>query len=88
MKIIQNLFGEFFQENKIEVNPSRPNSGRREKINLNFHFHTSLWDLKRFYEGLKCLHKTFWGTAKSVKIKKYVNFYFYATFWNARGGKG
>ena len=59
MKIIQNLFGEFFQENKIEVNPSRPNSGRREKINLNFHFHTSLWDLKRFYEGLKCLHKTF-----------------------------
>ena len=32
MKIIQNLFGEFFQENKIEVNPSRPNSGRREKL--------------------------------------------------------
>ena len=28
------------------------------KINLNFYFHT-LWCLKRFYEGLKRLHKTF-----------------------------
>ena len=29
-------------------NPSRPNPGRREKINLKFYFHTSLWCLKRF----------------------------------------
>ena len=29
------------------------------KINLNFYFHTSLWCLKRFCEGLKGLHKTF-----------------------------
>ena len=29
------------------------------KINLNFDFHTSLWCFKRFYEGLKGLHKTF-----------------------------
>ena len=29
------------------------------KIKLNFYFHTSLWCLKRFYEGLKGLHKTF-----------------------------
>ena len=35
------------------LNPSRPNPGRREKIKLNFYFHTSLWCLKRFYEGLK-----------------------------------
>ena len=42
-----------------KVNPCRPNPGRREKINLNFYFHTSLWCLKRFYEGLKGLHKTF-----------------------------
>ena len=28
-----------------------------EKIKLNFYFHTSLWCLKRFYEGLKGLHK-------------------------------
>ena len=40
-------------------NPSCPNPGRREKIKLNFYFHTSLRCLKRFYEGLKGLHKTF-----------------------------
>ena len=27
------------------------------KINLNFYFHTSLWCLKRFYEGLLRHHK-------------------------------
>ena len=37
-------------------NPSSPDPGRREKINLNFYFHISLWCLKRFYEGL---HKPF-----------------------------
>ena len=31
----------------------RPNPGRREKIKLNFYFHTSLRCPKRFYEGLK-----------------------------------
>ena len=30
-----------FSENYIKI-----------KINLNFYFHTSLWSLKRFYEGL------------------------------------
>ena len=35
------------------VNPFRPNPGRREKIKLHFYFQTSLWCLKRFYEGLK-----------------------------------
>ena len=34
----------------------RLDPGRRKKINLNFYFHTSLWCLKRFYEGLKGLH--------------------------------
>ena len=29
------------------------------KIELKFYFHTSLWSLKRFYEDLKGLHKTF-----------------------------
>ena len=29
------------------------------KIDLNFYFHTSLWCLKRFYECLYGLHKTF-----------------------------
>ena len=42
----------------VIINPSRPDPGRREKINLNFYFHT-LWCLKSFYEGLKGLYKTF-----------------------------
>ena len=51
------------------LNPSRPNPGRREKIKLNFYFHTSLWCLKRFYEGLYDLHKTFRGTTKKCENK-------------------
>ena len=39
------------------------------KIELNFYFHTSLWYLKRFYEGLKGLHKIFWGTTKKCENK-------------------
>ena len=39
-------------EKLMYVNLSRPSPGRREKIKLNFYFHTSLWCLKRFYEGL------------------------------------
>ena len=39
------------------------------KIKLTFYFHTSLWCLKRFYEGLKGLHKTFWGTTKKCENK-------------------
>ena len=42
--------------------------GRREKINLNFYFHTSLWCLERFSEGLKDLHEAFWGTTKKCEI--------------------
>ena len=34
------------------INPFRPNPGQREKNKLNFYFHTSLWWLKKFYEGL------------------------------------
>ena len=41
------------------INPSLPGPERREKINLNFYVPTSLWYLKRFYEDLKGLHKTF-----------------------------
>ena len=35
------------------INPFPADPGQRENSNLNFHFHTSLWYLKRFYEGLK-----------------------------------
>ena len=34
------------------LNPSRPDPGRREKIIVNFYFHSSFWCLKRFY-GIK-----------------------------------
>ena len=51
-------------------NPYHPSPGRREKIKLDFYFHTSLWCLERFYEGLKGLHKTFWGTTKKCEKKK------------------
>ena len=48
----------------------------KEKINLNFYFHISLWCFQRFYEGntKKCENKN--------------NFYFKITLFNAQGGKG
>ena len=58
-------------------NPSRPDPRRREKINLYFYFHTSLWCLKRFYED----HKPFWGSTKKCKTKS-------ITFWKCTGREG
>ena len=49
----------FFIKKFKNFNPSRPDPGKREKINLNFYFHTSLWCIKKFYEGRKGLYKTF-----------------------------
>ena len=46
----------------MKVNPSRPDPGRREKINLNFYFHTSLWCLK------KAFVRPFEVPQRSVKI--------------------
>ena len=40
-------------KSESQINPSRPNPGQREKVKLNFYFHTFLWCLKKFYEGLK-----------------------------------
>ena len=34
----------------LTVNPSCPDPGQREKINLNFCFQTSLWCLKGLYK--------------------------------------
>ena len=62
------------------INPFRPDHRRREKINLNFYFHTSLWCLKRFYEGLKGLHKIFLGTTKKCENKNLSEYYFNVTF--------
>ena len=43
-----------------------------KKIKLNFCFHTSLWCLKRSYEGLKGLHKTFLRHHKEVWKKSLI----------------
>ena len=43
-----------------------PIPDEEEKLSEILIFHTSLLSLKRFYKGL---HKTFWVTTKSVKIK-------------------
>ena len=49
----------------------RLNPGRKKKINLDFHFHTSLLCLKRFYESFLRHH-----SQRNVRIKIQVNFYF------------
>ena len=48
---------------------SVPVPDKVKKIKLNFYFHTSFWCLKKFYEGLKGLHKTFRGTTKKCENK-------------------
>ena len=62
-------------ENMFKVNnkDTRTTPYVKIKTNLNFYFHTSLWCVKRFYEGL---NKTFWGTAKKCENKRLVNCYF------------
>ena len=58
---------------RFVVNPSRPDPGRREKVNSNFYFQTSLGCLRRLYEGFKGLHRTFWGIKKKYENKISVN---------------
>ena len=60
-----------YKPNNCFHNPSRPDPRQREKINLNFQFHTSLPCLRRFDEVLNGLHKTFWGT---INVKKNIKF--------------
>ena len=63
--MLQNLIT--FENVALDINLSRPDPRRGEKFNLNFYFHTSLRFLKRFYEGLKDLHKTFGGNTKNCE---------------------
>ena len=51
-----------------------PIPGNKEKINLNFSFHTSLWCL-RFYGGFKAFIKPFETPKRSVEIKISLNFF-------------
>ena len=70
------------------VNLTRPDHGQREKINLNFYFHTSLWCHKGFMKALKAFIKPFEALHKSAEIAIEVNFYFNPTFSNAGAWKG
>ena len=54
------------------INPSLLDPGQRQNINVNFYFHTSLWDGRRFYEGLKSFIKPFDSPQRSVRIKIYI----------------
>ena len=65
----------------FHFNPSHPDSGRPDKISLNFYFHASLRCLKRFYEGLK----PFEAPQRNVNENIWVNFYFNTTLRNAWG---
>ena len=47
------LVRKIFQVNLTLPAPFILESCSKIKIDLNFYFHTSLWCLKRFYEGLK-----------------------------------
>ena len=55
-------------EVSFDFNPTRHNPGQRQKINLNFYFHPSLWCLKR-YKAYKALIKPFESSQRSVKMK-------------------
>ena len=51
-------------------NPFSPNPGRREKINLNFSFHTFLCVVPQgFMKALKAFIKLFEALQRSVKMK-------------------
>ena len=50
-------------------NLSRPNPEQREKIKLDFYFHTFLWASKGFMKAFKVFIKPFDTPQRSVKIK-------------------
>ena len=56
----------------------------KRKINVNFCFHTSLWFIKRIYEGLKAFIKPFEAPQRSAKVKIYVNFLSLSGIWRGR----
>ena len=59
LNIKTRLFQMKIKTNAAHFTSFRPNPRRREKIKFNVYFHTSLWCVKRFYEGLEGRHKTF-----------------------------
>ena len=51
----------------------------KKNINSNFYFHTSLWRLKRFYQGLKGVFKMLWSITKSENKNLSYNKYLFCT---------
>ena len=51
------------------ANPSYLDPERREKIKLNFYFHTFFWCLKRFMKAFKAFIKPLEAPQRSVKVK-------------------
>ena len=73
LQVFKTWFSERFvsiNSNIKALNPSRPNPGRREKIKLNFYFCTSLWCLKRFYEGLSSRHEMSLRDLNRISIER------------------
>ena len=65
-----------------QINPSRPNPGRRKNIKF-------IFILCGAYKGfMKAFIKPFEAPQRSVKIKVKLNFYFKTTFRNPRDVKG
>ena len=54
------------------------------KIKLNCYFHTPLWCLKRFYEGLKAFIKPSEAPQRIVKIK-FNSFFSFRPAWDGKG---
>ena len=42
----------------VNINPSLPDPIRREKINVRFYFHSSLWSLKAFIKSFEVPQKS------------------------------
>ena len=60
----ENMKASFSMKSSINSHSSlltllAPIPDKEKKVNLNFYFHISLWCLRRFYDGLLGLHKTF-----------------------------
>ena len=72
----------------IELNPSHLDPGRRERINSNFDFHTSLFWLISFMKALKAFIKLFEAPQRSVTKKINLTLILIQLFQNARGGTG
>ena len=68
VSVLYQCHGRFGAISKENLNPSQPNPGRREKINLSLYFHTSFQCLKVFMKAFKAPIKPC-GTTKKCENK-------------------